>query len=60
MGWALASWWGVRSAKSVVVIGAGGQSIWNSSPQRVPFPLPMLAQRYASDYLEGADRKEPL
>lgn len=38
--WALASWWGVRSAKRVVVIGDGGEWIWNYSRDRLHFTLP--------------------
>lgn len=40
MVWALASWWGVRSAKRVVVIGDGGDWIWNYSRDRLHFSLP--------------------
>jgi hypothetical protein len=40
MVWALASWWGVRSAKRVVVIGDGGDWIWNYSRDRLHFTLP--------------------
>jgi len=40
MVWALASWWGVRSARRVVVIGDGGDWIWNYSRDRLHFTLP--------------------
>jgi hypothetical protein len=40
MVWALASWWGVRSAKLVVVIGDGIDWIWNYSRDRFHFTLP--------------------
>jgi hypothetical protein len=40
MVWAMASWWGVRSAKRVVVIGDGGDWIWNYSRDRLHFTLP--------------------
>ena len=39
MVWALASWWGVRSARRVVVIGDGGDWIWNYSRDRLHFTL---------------------
>lgn len=35
MTWALASWWGVRAARRVAVIGDGGEWIWNWSRQRL-------------------------
>lgn len=40
MVWALASWWGVRSARRVVVIGDGADWIWNYSRDRLHFSLP--------------------
>ena len=40
MVWALASWWGVRSARRVVVVGDGGDWIWNYSRDRLHFTLP--------------------
>lgn len=40
MVWAMASWWGVRSARQVVVIGDGGEWIWNYSRDRLHFTLP--------------------
>ncbi len=40
MVWALASWWGVRSARRVVVVGDGGEWIWNYSRDRLHFTLP--------------------
>lgn len=40
MVWALASGWGVRSARRVVVIGDGGDWIWNYSRDRLHFTLP--------------------
>jgi len=40
MVWALASWWGVRSAKRVAVIGDGADWIWNYSRDRLHFTLP--------------------
>jgi len=40
MVWALVSWWGVRSARRVVVIGDGGEWIWNYSRDRLHFTLP--------------------
>jgi hypothetical protein len=40
MVWALANWWGVRSARRVVVIGDGGDWIWNYSRDRLHFTLP--------------------
>lgn len=39
MVWALASWWGVRSAQRVVVIGDGAEWIWNYSRDRLHFTL---------------------
>lgn len=40
MVWALASWWGVRSAGRVVVVGDGGEWIWNYSRERLHFSVP--------------------
>lgn len=40
MTWALATWWGVRSAKRVAVIGDGGEWIWNWSRERLHFTEP--------------------
>lgn len=40
MVWAMASWWGVRSARRVVVIGDGVDWIWNYSRDRLHFRLP--------------------
>lgn len=40
MVWALASWWGVRSAKRVAVIGDGIDWIWNWSRDRLHQSLP--------------------
>jgi hypothetical protein len=40
MVWALASWWGVRSARRVVVIGDGADWIWNYSRDRLHFTRP--------------------
>lgn len=40
MTWALASWWGVRSARRVAVIGDGIDWIWNLSKDRFHFALP--------------------
>ncbi len=40
MVWALASWWGVRSARRVAVIGDGGEWIWNYSRERLHFTAP--------------------
>jgi len=40
MVWALASWWGVRAARRVVVVGDGGEWIWNYSRDRLRFTLP--------------------
>lgn len=40
MVWAMASWWGVRSAKRLVVIGDGIDWIWNYSRDRLHFTLP--------------------
>lgn len=40
MVWALASWWGMRSAKRVAVIGDGIDWIWNWSRDRLHFSLP--------------------
>ena len=37
MVWAMASWWGVRSARRVVVIGDGIDWIWNWSRDRLHF-----------------------
>jgi hypothetical protein len=39
MVWALASWWGVRSARRVAVVGDGGDWIWNYSRDRLHFTL---------------------
>jgi hypothetical protein len=39
MVWALASWWGVRSARRVAVIGDGIDWIWNYSRDRLHFTL---------------------
>lgn len=39
MVWALASWWGIRSARRVVVIGDGADWIWNYSRDRLHFTL---------------------
>lgn len=40
MVWAMAVWWGIRSAKRVVVIGDGIDWIWNFSADRFHFALP--------------------
>lgn len=40
MVWALASWWGIRSARRVVVIGDGADWIWNYARDRLHFTLP--------------------
>ena len=40
MVWALANWWGVRSARRVVVIGDGIDWIWNWSRDRLHWTLP--------------------
>lgn len=39
MVWAMAVWWGVRSCRRVVVIGDGGDWIWNYSADRFHFRL---------------------
>jgi len=39
MVWAMASWWGIRSARRVVVIGDGADWIWNYSRDRFHFTL---------------------
>lgn len=40
MVWAMAVWWGVRSAQRVVVLGDGGDWIWKFSADRFHFALP--------------------
>jgi hypothetical protein len=40
MVWAMASWWGVRSARRIVVLGDGIDWIWNDSRDRLHFTLP--------------------
>jgi hypothetical protein len=39
MVWAMAVWWGIRTAKRVVVIGDGGEWIWKYSTERFRFTL---------------------
>jgi hypothetical protein len=58
MVWALASWWGVRSARRVVVIGDGGEWIWNYSRDRLHCTLPdgrVLAPVEILDFYHAAE-----